>query len=306
MAELRWPLADHVTSRPRSRSMSIARLPRQVFKPHPVLGWVLAPGASVRARTRTDRDVVQRIDASGWRYVPEPVEPTDFTLGIYGCSFIYGTELADDETLAARLQNKMNNVRISNRGVGGYGTVQNYLQFRREIERGDVDAAVFGVVSDHRFRNIAHPQKMKQHFSKIWCELGVEHLPRAVQDRHGKLSIEYVDIWQPSLSRQNFDVFLPNDHMIDQATICVLRTILSLSAEYGVPVVIALLDQLDMEFNRLIMDEIPGAVDVSTPYDTDHTFLPLDIHPNVHANQLFADRLSPVVNRICGQLFWNS
>ncbi len=274
--------------------MSMARRPREVFKPHPVLGWTLSPDARVMVPYR--RHVVQTIGPDSWRTVAAPDGPTGATLAVYGCSFVYGTGLADRETFTALLQASLKHVRILNRGIGGHGTLQNYLQFRRDLLGGQVQAAVFGVMSDHRFRNIPHPQRMHQLQQPGWYELGVEHVPTVRQDRQGELSVDYVSLWQPCLKRRDFDVFLPNDHMIDQATLCVLRTIVVLAARHGVPIVFALLDQLDLEFNQQVLDSFPQALDISIPIDADHSFLPHDPHPNVRANQLYASRLLPRIN----------
>ena len=127
------------------------------------------------------------------------------TVVLYDRSFTYGTGLADDETFATHIQSTLHGVTVLNRGIGDYGTLQNYLQFRQDVRCGTAHAAVFGVISDHRFRNIAHPQRMQQHLAVEWYELGVEHVP--TDD----------DIWDIaaffSLSNRmaNFTSMRPND-----------------------------------------------------------------------------------------------
>ena len=79
--------------------------------------------------------------------------------------------------------------------------------------------------------------------------------------------------------------------MIDQATICVLQTISATASKNGIPVIFALLDQLDHDFNERVLEQIPQAVDISVPFDEKHTFIPKDIHPNGYANRMLADRL---------------
>ena len=264
------------------------------------MGWTLSPNARVKVPYR--RDVVQTIGPDGWRTVPAPDGPTGATLAVYGCSFIYGTGLADHETCTALLQAGLNDVRVINRGVGGHGTLQNYLQFRRDLQEGAVQAAVFGVMSDHRFRNIAHPLRMQQLQAPEWYELGVEHVPKVWQDRLGGMNVAYVSIWQPSLRRRDFDAFLPDDYMIDQATLCVLKSIATLAASHTIPIVFALLDRMDPEFSELVLESFPQALDISVPLDVDHTFMPHDRHPNVRANQLYSARLLPRLHAVCGQL----
>lgn len=264
-----------------------------MFQPDPVLGWRLTPNHAVQVGFR--KDLLQHVAADGWRHVPGSDATVGRRVAIYGCSFTYGTGLADDETFTALLQRGLPAVRILNRGVGGHGTVQNLLQLRRDIACGAIDAAVFAIISDHRFRNIAHPQRMQQYLSREWYQLGVEHVPVARLDSMGGVRIIYPPIWQPVLREADFQIFLPDDHMINTATFAVLDLVRATAQAAGIPLGFVLLDDLDRDFNTAVCARFPETRDISTPYDRDHTFLPQDIHPNVRANALFADRLAPLI-----------
>lgn len=273
--------------------MTVATRPRQVFAPHPLLGWRLRPDARVHVHFRPD--VVQTIGADGWRTVPGRVEGRRPILAVYGCSFTYGTGLADAETFCALLQAAFPQIAVRNRGVGGHGTVQNLLQFRREVVRGEVDAAIFAMIGDHRYRNIGHPQRMKLMQAPLWYVLGVEHLPVARRSRDGRLKVDYVPIWQPSLARRDFEDFLPDERMIDEATLSVCDEVRALAAGRGIPLCFALLDQNDPTFNALMRDRFGETLDISVPHDSEHILIPHDIHPTPHANRLYAERLSGFV-----------
>lgn len=273
--------------------MKTVQKPRRTFQPHPVLGWRLSPNSRVEVKFRPG--VVQTIGPDGCRAGTGSDETVAQRLAIYGCSFTYGTGLTDAETYPSRLQSNLPGVRVLNKGIGGHGTLQNFLQFRQDVQDSAVHVAVFGIISDHRFRNIAHPQRMQQYLHQEWYELGIEHVPVARQGRDGRIVVDFVSIWQPSLFRKDFEAFLPNDHMIDQATMSVLDAILDLARKHAVPVLFALLDQLDPEFNLLVTGQFSQAVDVSLPHDRKHTFMPKDIHPNAYANQRFAEALLPHV-----------
>ncbi|SLN76845.1 SGNH/GDSL hydrolase family protein [Roseisalinus antarcticus] len=274
--------------------------PRLLFRPDAVLGWRLTPDHSVQVGFR--ENVIQHIDRDGWRRVPNATPAKGPRVGIYGCSFTYGTGLTDEETFAARLQDARPQVRILNRGIGGHGTTQNLLQLRRDIAQGAVDAAVFAIISDHRFRNIAHPQRMRQYLSPDWYHLGVEQVPVARLDADGRARIVYHPIWQPVIRDADFHIFLPDDFMINSATLAVLDLVRETTAEAAVPLGFVLLDALDPDFSAAVRDRFPETHDISTPYDRDHTFLPRDIHPNARANALFAERLDPVVTGLCASL----
>jgi len=280
--------------------LSIVGKPRLLFRPHAVLGWSLTPGYGVRVRFRSE--VVQNIGADGWRVVPGAADRQGTRLAVYGCSFTYGTGLADNETFVARLQKDLPETRFLNRGIGGHSTLQNLLQFRRDIAEGQVDAAIFAIISDHRFRNIAHPQRMRQFLKKDWHVLGIEHVPVLQQGRDGQNAIVYVSLWQPALQYGDFDVFLPDDHMIDGATLTILQEIQGLAETHAIPIRFALLDQLDPRFNAAVQKLFESAIDVSVPLDNEHSFQPQDVHPNQTANQIFSDRLYETARHLSNQV----
>lgn len=272
--------------------------PRLLFRPHPILGWRLAPDGQVNIGFRPD--VTQTTNSDGWRTQPKPNSKARKNLVLYGCSFTYGSALANGETYAALIQNQFPNIVVTNKGVGGYGTVQNYLQFLIDIKNECVDAAIFGVISDHRYRNVPHPNRMRQFQNNDWVELGVEQFPTAYQRRDGTLDIRFVPLRQPALRRENFQDFLPSEFMLDQATFAVFETIETLAARNAIPFVIALLDQIDPEFNGAMDERFSGTLDISNPHTQDYTFMPDDVHPNVSANQAFAQKLFPEIQSKLG------
>lgn len=270
--------------------------PRLLFRPDPVLGWALSPDHAVQVGYRDG--IVQHVGADGWRHVPPPPGgrvPGAPQVAIYGCSFTYGTGLADDETFTALLQAMFPALHIRNRGIGGHGTVQNLLQFRRDIAAGAVDAAVFAVISDHQTRNIPHPQRMRQYLHPEWYELGVEHVPVLRRDGTGAGRIAYLPIWQPVIRSGGFDVFLPDARMQAEATFAALDMVQETAAAAGIAVHFVLLDALDPDFNAAALAHFAALSDISVPGDAAHSFRPHDAHPNTVANALFAERLAPIL-----------
>ena len=282
-----------------AKTANIVAVPRLLFRPDPVIGWSLTSGHAVRVGFRGR--ILQHIGPDGWRFMTErpKIGPR---VAVYGCSFTYGTGLADDETFTAQLQRALPEMRILNRGIGGHGTVQNLLQLRRDIKNGAVDAAVFALISDHRFRNIAHPQRMRQYLNPNWYRLGVEHVPVARMDADGRAYILYHPLWQPVIQQAEFHIFLPDEYMITAATLAVLELVCETAKAANVPLRIVLLDSLDPTFNAAVLNRFTDAKDISTPYDQTHTFMPRDLHPNVTANTLFAGRLQPLITKLCGAL----
>ncbi len=274
--------------------------PRLLFRPDPVLGWSLTPGYSVDVRYRDG--VIQKVDADGWRHIPRGIPPAGPRIAFYGCSFTYGTGLRDEETFTALLQATYPDLHIVNRGIGGHGSVQNYLQLRRDIAAGAVDAAVFAILSHHRFRNIPHPNRMRQYLSREWSQLGVEHVPLLQRDARGRCRIVYFPIWQPALERGGFDAFLPDEWMITDATLAALDLVRAEAEEAKLPLAFVLLDALAPRFNAAVRAKFEACLDISVPLDAAHTFLPHDGHPNARANALYAARLEPVVDSLRNRL----
>lgn len=272
----------------------IVAVPRLSFRPDPVIGWSLRPMYAVRVPYRKGH-VMQHIAPDGWRRVPEQPK-TGQGIAVYGCSFTYGTGLADAETFCALLQKDYPDHRILNRGIGGHGTVQNLLQLRRDIAAGAVDAAVFAIISDHRFRNVAHPQRMRYYLTPQWHKLGVEHVPVAKMTSAGKVKIDYCALWQPVIRDADFDMFLPDDYMLNVATLAVLDLVRTTAQEAGIPLRFLVLDRYDPDFSNAVLERFNDAVDISTPQDVEHTFLPGNLHPNAYANELFAQRLGPLIS----------
>jgi len=274
---------------------TVAARPSDIFIPHPSLGWKLRPNSKVRVAFR---DIVQSTDDQGWRTVVNQPKTSKRTVAFYGCSFTYGTALSDSETFTSLIQESFPEQVILNRGIGGHGTVQNYIQFRSDVKKGKVDMAVFCAISDHRYRNIGHPVRMKAHLSPKWYDIGVEHIPIVTLDRNCNTQIEYISIWQPSLIRNDFKCFLPPDYYLDKATIELYRSIERFAKDHKIPYKIVLLDSIDPVFNKIITEKVDNVVDISTPFNEEYTFIPNDVHPNVKANKIFFERLVPLLNEI--------
>lgn len=272
--------------------MDIRGRPHQLFRPDPVLGWSMTPNSTVEVPFRDG--VVQHIGEDGWRTVPAQSDHGP-RVNLYGCSWTFGTSLADTETLAAQLQSEFRSARFRSRGCGGYGTVHNYIQLRKDIAAEDLDIAVFLVISDHRFRNTPHPNRWKQLKQSRWKDHGITRVPITRQERDGRMAISYIEPFQPAVDVAGLDKFLPSDYMLDQATFATLQAANSLAEKGNIQTMIAVLDSVDMTFNTNLLARFGNAIDISVPFDEDHFFLPHDSHPNAQSNELFFERIRPQI-----------
>ena len=280
--------------------MQPARIPRDIFKPHLVLGWSLTAAGRVHVPFR--RNVAQHVGSDGYREVPGQVTSRDVVadLNLYGCSFTYGTGLADSETFASLLQTQHQDIRINNRGVPGYSSVQSYLSFESDVLNGDVQAAVFLLHPVHRIRNIPHPTRMRQFLSLDWHRAGIEHVPCCDLTSDGFSGIRYVPIWQPSLQGRPFDAFVPQEHVFERAMVQTCLAICRLAARNDIPIGFAMIDRFENAFAQQL-SVLPNLIDISAP-GPEYNFSPFDGHPNAKANRLFAERLDGMVTDLKSQM----
>ncbi len=102
--------------------------------PHPVLGWILKPGATYTNRMREGLAPVS-YNSGGWRDVEHPLEkpPGAFRILVLGDSFMeaYSVDFAEafHAQLAQLASLEGRQVEVINLGVGGFGTLQEYLAF---------------------------------------------------------------------------------------------------------------------------------------------------------------------------------
>lgn len=107
----------------------------------PVLGW---PAPSSRGRGE--------IDASGSRVVPAFPDPTaPSCVALFGDSFTFGDEVTPAEAYGNVLAEQLH-CRVSNFGVGGYGTDQAVLRY--ELLKPDAGVVVLGHMTNDIIRNV--------------------------------------------------------------------------------------------------------------------------------------------------------
>ena len=110
------------------------------------------------------------------------VLPPNGSLLVVGCSFTFGWGVSDEETFAARLQERLP-LQVVNHGVTGYGTYQSLLLLERLLAEGPVPSRILYAYADgHELRNVAHPlwtyslTKFSRHgmVAVPFCELGTD------------------------------------------------------------------------------------------------------------------------------------
>jgi hypothetical protein len=126
--------------------------------PHPVLGWVLEPGASYRNVMR-EATVRVSYSSAGWRDRERERRAGEGVsrVLVLGDSFMeaYSVELEDSfpHLIEERLRAAGRRVEVLNLGVGGYGTLQEALLFETEGRGYGPELVLLGFYVDNDVRN---------------------------------------------------------------------------------------------------------------------------------------------------------
>ena len=112
------------------------------YKPDPRLGW-----------PSPERIGTGDFDRSGSRVIPSFPDPEqESCVSTYGDSYTWGTDVTA-EFAWSNVLSKMLDCRVSNFGVGGYGTDQAYLRFKYN-DRDKAKIVLLGYTSENLVRNV--------------------------------------------------------------------------------------------------------------------------------------------------------
>lgn len=277
-------------------------------RPDPILGSAYLPGRFVVTLPDgysfrvTHRENGLRISRPLSEYDQGGARPA---IWILGCSYTHGWSLNDEETYPWLVQERLPAYEVLNFGVGGYGTLQSFLQFREALERGPAPkVAVLAYASFHDARNTLNRYRMKG--ITLTGERGGLRLPCARIDPDGGLGIFSVDAdhyrpW-PLQGRLAFVHLLEESanrrelqrtrsHSVSKAIVVELK---KLADRHGAALVVAGIfrspETADML--RFARGEGIESVDISVRDAPEFQNQPHDAHPNARANRRFAERLT--------------
>lgn len=102
--------------------------------PHPILGWTLEPGSEYT--TYVPEAVRVTYNSEGWRDIePQSRMNADVRVAVLGDSFVEAYSVAYEEAFSSRLGELAKadgrDIEAFNFGVGGYGTLQEYLVYKQ-------------------------------------------------------------------------------------------------------------------------------------------------------------------------------
>jgi hypothetical protein len=246
----------------------------------------------------------------------------DKIIHFYGDSFIWGQSLNDDQTLAWQVQNVNDEICIKNYGVGAYSSVQSFLLFKENLGKDQIPQEVFlfysGFLDD---RNA---------FTSSWKNLWQDLLADLKESGEFKLKAK-VDFYFPMATIDNDSLIfkflneeqinnsfplrrtLASANMIDilienytdkqktphRVSIELFKKFYSFSVLNNISFTLVLIDENSLNSADIaeLKDFGMSIIDISFELNAaEHTFYPVDMHPNEEANRIWAEKLIPYIN----------
>jgi hypothetical protein len=272
-----------------------------VFEADPILGW----------RPIVGTFIVPAYDWSGPPRItitPERARSTGDASGappnlvVIGCSFTFGWGVSDNETFAARLQQRHPEWHVMNLGVPGYGTYQSLLRLEQLLASGVKPARVlYGYMQGHETRNVAHPFWLQQ--LEKFSTQGMVAVPYVTLDNHDQLvrhapirypgwplggtlaTVPLLELpWALYRARDRIDQFSEvTDHLVvEMAKLC---------KAHGIDFALVLLEadapSIKDHYARLLGSRDIKLIDCAIVRTPDMV-VPHDGHPNARANGIYA------------------
>ncbi len=135
------------------------------YRPDPVRGWELRPGAAGRWRQEGDAPV--RINRDGLRDEEHPLAkpPRELRIALLGDSMVEALQVPRDRTFWELVERRLEGceplrgrrVEVLNFGVSGYGTAQELLTLRHEVWKYRPDLVLLGFYAGNDVRNNHRP-----------------------------------------------------------------------------------------------------------------------------------------------------
>ena len=279
---------------------------KKFYVKHPALGYTHLPG-EFRMNDPGGRPILVTHGPDTFR-MTEPLNSTTRKkpgkeIWIFGCSYTYGQGLNDSETYPWLLQKEFPEFKVVNFGVGGYSTLQSFIQFQEALKTKSKPAyAIVAYGSFHDERNVFSRSRRKLVYAGN--ELGQLAYPYARLDRNGKLNyfLTYVNYVEFPLMRHSALV-----HLIERAcnraehyfyrsrevSEAILVTFYDLARKNDIEFIVAGLDNESARMLRNLSLRGISVVDVSVDLKIDENRQSYnDHHPSARANELYAQKLS--------------
>lgn len=151
----------------------------------PVIGWQEIANAQYFERVSSKDDwSLHTYNKHGFR---DNYDSGDTTVLMFGDSFMRGTRVADSETIEYYLDKYHPEIKFKNLGVGGFGTAQELLLYRRMSKKYDHELVIlqyyFNDPADNVDRSDPRRPIVENHNGKI----EIIHKPKKLTTQHGSI-----------------------------------------------------------------------------------------------------------------------
>jgi lysophospholipase L1-like esterase len=299
-----------------------------LYRPDPLLGFVLRPGAydvtlpsGLRFHVTHDAEGRRVTHAEGQRVAragapapegggaaAESKATSRSELWIFGDSFTYGWAVNDEQTYPWLLQTAFPRHRVLDFAVGGYGTLHALLQLRAALRTRPPPALV--LLAHNFFHDPRNTfSRLRRREVAPWNRLGpIQHpIARIAPDGKLRFASAPVAYRELPLMRRSalahlvataWDLLEDRRLRSHEVTRALLAELIASAGERGVPVLVATLEAWPA--NAAILDYARSlgarATDVSVDLRRpENTNLPHDGHPSPLAHRRYAKRLAPAI-----------
>ncbi len=232
-------------------------------------------------------------------------------LFLMGCSYTYGMGVDDDENFPFLVQQELASYRVRNFGVPGFGTVQSYLQLKKEFEGGSIPKVVIINYCDfHAERNALLPSYRSN------LSIGYQNSSEQAKKKMNSANIPYLkggeikyekweDLYRNWTGREtfaminylqrNFDRATTDKINVDKINLDIFLKIQVLCENENVRLIVTQLirNKASKYFLEILKLHDFEILNISLNLTTKkYTNLPYDSHPNNKAHVHYAQKIS--------------
>lgn len=263
-----------------------------LFAPHKQLGFITAPGKYnfIFSNTFLKQKINNQatINKEGYRYNQDGTSDYENNIWMFGCSFNWGWSVDDKETISYLLQEKINNYKIHNFAIPGYGSVHALIQLQELVKTKQTPTlALFMYSPFHNIRNIAAPSRLRQ--IKVLSYLSCP----SASIKNNQLKIKMIPI-----KTTNNDIE-PSAQYAEDVTKKIFTEIHRICKIYNITPVLCLQDG-DVANAVVTHCKNLGFLIIDISFDLTSAKmnnLPFDHHPSPYAQQMYRDTLIKELSR---------
>lgn len=225
---------------------------------------------------------------------------------VYGCSYTYGTGVNDKETYPFLLQKKYPNYQISNLAVPGYGTLQFYLQLKRNIMNNNIpDIVILNCAEFHEERNLLSKSYLYMLYQgyEVFETANMKYkiYPQIIDSKNADLDIVYINIfdkYKPMPCRKLSSII----NLVELQTIkepkelkssfLLINAISQLCEIHNINLIVTDIANQPERISKFCKEKNINFANISPDFSNKvFSNLPYDNHPSKEAHQVYSEKM---------------